>query len=394
VEDGGVVSAALSIERTPWAEWGVALIVSVLVNGLVFFAFAAMLALELVRQPPVADEPVEAVVVIVPRKSQPARPAAEKRAPAKRPFARTDPGQPVADGERARFIGERATAASSEAVPVVGAPNLPSQTGEDDRFEKELETTSSDWQDGDLGHARPASPASVANPSPPVDPALRAENGRSEVDAEAKTTEPEAAELANPAEPDRMEPPDAESAAPPKERLAQGPLPVDRPLPPEPREKQDELKETARSAADAGKSALPPEPKPQADPREPGFRGYQRKTRLRGSISRRGPGSLDVDETALGRYQAALSRAVEREWQRNCVRYRDFITPGFLTVRFLVDPDGGVRSVKFLETVDSSEIQKGFTLNSIRKAAIPKMPDKLKKQLEGEPLELIYNFYF
>jgi len=392
VESEGVVSAALSVERTPWAEWGVAIAISVLVNGSVFFAFAVMLALELVRPPAVPEEPVETVVVIRPGALRPGRPAEEKTAAAKRSFARTAPNQPEATGERARFIGERATAASSEAVPVVGAPDLPSQTGEDKRFDKELETTSSDWQDGDLGHDRPADPMPAAMPTPPVDPVLKSETGRSAAKAEAKTNNE--SDAAKPAESDRPDPINAESAAPPKERLAQGPLPVDRPLPPEPREKQDELKESARSAADAGKSTLPPEPKAQADSRKPGFRGYQRKTQLRGSISRRGPGSLDVDETALGRYQAALSRAVEREWQRNCVRYRDFITPGFLTVRFLVDTDGDIRSVKFLEAVDSSEIQKGFTLNSIRKAAIPKMPAKLKKELDGEPLELIYNFYF
>jgi len=76
------------------------------------------------------------------------------------------------------------------------------------------------------------------------------------------------------------------------------------------------------------------------------------------------------------------------------VRYRDFITPGFLTVRFLVEPDGGVRSVQFVEVVEAGEIQKGFTLNSIRGAPIPPMPAELRRDLKGDPLELIYNFYF
>ena len=76
------------------------------------------------------------------------------------------------------------------------------------------------------------------------------------------------------------------------------------------------------------------------------------------------------------------------------MRYRDFITPGFLTLRFLVEANGGVRSVEFLEVVEAGEIQKGFTLNSVRSAPIPAMPAELKRELDGEALELIYNFYF
>jgi hypothetical protein len=44
--------------------------------------------------------------------------------------------------------------------------------------------------------------------------------------------------------------------------------------------------------------------------------------------------------------------------------------------------------------VDAGEIQKGFTLNSIRQAKLPSIPNDLKKELDGEPIELLYNFYF
>jgi hypothetical protein len=126
----------------------------------------------------------------------------------------------------------------------------------------------------------------------------------------------------------------------------------------------------------------------------PGFKGYQRKTQIRGSISRTGKSALAVENSAMGRYQATLSRAVELEWQRNCVRYRDYITPGFLTVRFVVEQNGKVRSTGFVGAMQTNEIQKGFTLNAIRQAAIPAMPADLKKELGSEPLELIFNFYF
>jgi hypothetical protein len=126
----------------------------------------------------------------------------------------------------------------------------------------------------------------------------------------------------------------------------------------------------------------------------PGFRGHQRKTAIVGSISRTGRSALDVADTALGRYQAIISRAVEQEWQRNCVRHRDFITPGFLTVRFYVETNGKVRTVQFVGSMETGEVQKGFTLNSIRNAEIPPMNPTLRKDFENEPLELIFNFYF
>jgi hypothetical protein len=103
---------------------------------------------------------------------------------------------------------------------------------------------------------------------------------------------------------------------------------------------------------------------------------------------------LDVEDSPLGRYQAIISRAVEQEWQRNCVRHRDFITPGFLTVRFFVEADGKVRSVQFVGDMETGEVQKGFTLNSIRNAEIPAMSRSLRKEYDKEPLELIFRFYF
>jgi outer membrane biosynthesis protein TonB len=137
-----------------------------------------------------------------------------------------------------------------------------------------------------------------------------------------------------------------------------------------------------------------PKPKPQQDPNEPGFRGNQQKTQLSGSISRKGRSALNVANTAMGRYQAALSRAVEAEWHKNCTKYRDFITPGILTIRFVIGPDGAVRSISVVEMVDAGEVQKGFTLGSIRQAKIPPIPAELKAEIDDDPIELIYNFYF
>jgi outer membrane biosynthesis protein TonB len=171
-----------------------------------------------------------------------------------------------------------------------------------------------------------------------------------------------------------------------------GEIPVER------ASKQEEIqpKPMVTSADSREKTAQLPKPnKPlEADPTTPGFRGNQEKTKISGSITRQGKSALNVANTSLGRYHAALSRAIEAEWHRNCTKYRDFITPGILTMRFVIDPNGSVRSVSVVEMVDAGEVQKGFTLNSIRQAKLPAIPADLKKELDGEPLEITYNFYF
>jgi hypothetical protein len=157
---------------------------------------------------------------------------------------------------------------------------------------------------------------------------------------------------------------------------------------------------TQPPAPDEGQTGDAPRPPSARAINDPVFSGNQRKTAIVGSISRTGRSALNVADSPLGRYQAAISRAVELEWQRNCVRHRDFITPGYLTVRFYVEPSGKVKSVQFVgqmgtgEVKKGGEIQKGFTLNSIRDAEIPPMPAALKKEFSKDPLELTFNFYF
>ena len=136
-------------------------------------------------------------------------------------------------------------------------------------------------------------------------------------------------------------------------------------------------------------------PKPTPAPiDDPAFRGNQNKTAIQGNISRTGRSALDVADSPMGRYQAAISRAVEKEWQINCVKRRDFIVPGYLTVRFYVETDGRVKSVQFVGDIEGGEVQKGFTLQSIRDAPIPPMPAEVKKEMGGDALELLFNFYF
>jgi hypothetical protein len=266
-----------------------------------------------------------------------------------------------------------------------------------------METTESRYQDGSLEHDRLAQPGAEPNPPVPAAPSpTAATSPPSQGDpAFVKSGQPGDSERTMEAD---TELPGEPAKTPEPAKLMEGPNPVDRPKAPAetssdaPRERPPGRAEEGNKTPAAGLgsklSPTPPARPAQAATNDPGFRGHQRKTRLQGAISRRGVSALDVADSALGRYHASLSRAVEREWQRNCIRYRDHITPGWITLRFVITERGEVQSISFVEAVEVGEIQKGFTLNSVRKADLPKMPDAVKRELDSQPLELIYNFYF
>lgn len=371
--------------------WAIAFGLSLLLNAGILGTVGFMtLRAEILRKSrPAVPAPVESVRTLTILPELTAQPTAAPSVavepapppPEKPKFARTSEDQAAAvEPESRAFIGERNTQATSDRAPDPTAPALPSQAGLEKEYQ-DLETTESDYQDGSLAGNQPARPDSMpAQPAPaPIpDPAI-AENVPNGEKAEAPGNS------------------DKKTSPPPAEELLRGQNPVDVPIPKEVEDKS-EIKPTPAERPKEGSTAAKPEETPKASPAkpadEPGFRGNQRKSAIVGSISRTGRSALDVADSPLGRYQAVISRAVELEWQRNCVRHRDFITPGFLTVRFFVETSGRVRTVQFVGKMETGEVQKGFTLNSIRDADIPAMPPAVKKEFEKEPLELIFNFYF
>ncbi|MCW1916722.1 hypothetical protein OJ996_24255 [Luteolibacter sp. GHJ8] len=316
-------------------------------------------------------------------------------------FARTSPDQESVRPEAAAFIGERNTKATSDAPPVAAAdPQMPSQRGEEDE-DNHPETTESNYQDGDLGSDAIAPPA-----MDPFQPSQQLTEAREGAEGAAARGVPDAPGTSvpdgsvNPGSSDTTVPPEtAASAAPPlaKDPIAEGPYPVERPrqmTPPEAPKPATPGQEDAPKDATSQSAQAQQESRPAVKTPTPGFNGFQRKTHIQGSITRQGRSALDVEDSLLGRYHASLSRAVEKEWQLNCVRNRDYITPGQIIVRFVLEPSGKVRSLSFVEEFGVGNIQKGFTSESIRTARIPPFPAELKKQLDGEPLEVTYSFTF
>lgn len=367
------------------------LLVSLVLNGLLFFTFSVIaskrVSVDLDPKPEAEVEQV-ATLTIVPQPGSAgeslARPVVQTP-PRPDQFARTSEDQASVRPEKPAFIGERDTEATSDRAPDPTAVAMPSQKGIDP-IQNEVETTESRYQDGEIGGSARNEPAEAIAAPPPPAPVLPSNESPPATQASA---DPGATTL-------------PESMPKAREELAQGPNPVDVPVPQEAPSEQPKPTPAGRKTeaelpkpVDPVKESVVEKPKEAAvAEKAPGFKGYQRKTQINGSISRTGKSALAVENSAMGRYQAVLSRAVEQEWQRNCVRYRDYITPGFLTVRFVVEQNGKVRSTGFVGAMQTNEIQKGFTLNAIRQAAIPAMPADLRKELGSEPLELIFNFYF
>jgi outer membrane biosynthesis protein TonB len=347
----------------------------------------AQLSPRMVKTTPPPDEQV--IIVI----SEPAKPQIQLPTPEpdNRPsFARTSSDQASTPPEKADFIGERDTIATSDAIPIAGAPAMPSQAGRKPRQPGEIETTESRPQDGTLEHSDLASASASPTPTTTSTPTLADSPTNSPRPIKAQPTEQESAEQ------------DPVTDNQPKKMVATdqpilpGDQPVERPLIEQEAPQPQVASNTMPKPAEPMEKAEPelPKPTPKQTPIEPGFRGNQTKTQLSGSISRKGRSALNVANTPMGRYHSALSRAVEAEWHRNCSKYRDFITPGILTVRFVISPDSSVRTISVVEMIDAGEVQKGFTLSSIRQAKIPKIPAELKAEIDDEPIELVYNFYF
>jgi len=352
--------------------WLLAAGLSLIANiGLLIFGGMAVLEYRKIQpQPSAAAKNSEAVIYLEPIEPSSAAPVLT---PPQKRFARTSPDQAAPPLKKPAFMGERDTRATSEKAPSPDAPPLPSQAGIQPRDESDIETTESDYQDGELQtETAPVREVSEARPA-----------------------------VTAPAEKPRNVP-IGEAPPPVREKWLDGPTPVDVMVPREVKAVEKIEPIPAKQAPFVKESATitePQKPTPAtaaapAKPAKPAFSGFQRKTAVVGSISRTGRSALDVEDSPLGRYQAAVSRAVELEWQRNCVRHRDFITPGFLTVRFFVESSGRVRSVQFAGDMETGEVQKGFTLNAIRDAAIPAMPKALRREYDEEPLELIFRFYF
>ena len=158
-----------------------------------------------------------------------------------------------------------------------------------------------------------------------------------------------------------------------------------------------EIKQRARPLAEKVEETMPEKPatrEQEAGDQDGGFATRARKTRIAGVISARGKGSLNVTNTAIGRYQADLFKKLETAWQMENIRNRSLLAPGNVTLYFVVNKNGKVSRQRQVAIVGASPTQWGMILRALGGINIPKMPTAAIKELEGDPLEIIVTFNY
>ncbi|GHC46651.1 hypothetical protein [Roseibacillus persicicus] len=319
--------------------------------------------------------------------------------PAEKEFVPTRPSQETSEEVKSeRYFGERSTAAASEGEAAESGLEVPTQDGREARTPNDMELANSDFSDGD----REGAPGQPGEPLPLSETALIQESIPEPEMAEQSNEFPE---LAEPLETPPFEAPEpTEPTA--QERLEQAQakaaelLALDESIPvPKEEEKPEPKEETAPEEKI-------PEPKPAAQSAQMaggvsgnrgldgGFDREATKTRLSGTIRRRGESSLEVEDSVKGRFLAEVNREIEKAWQRECILRREHILPGVLAVSFVVNDTGKVTGFRFDSRIAGGTIQEGFTMRAIQKAKIPAMPAEMKEELDGTQLELNLTFFF
>ena len=287
-------------------------------------------------------------------------------------YAKTNPSQESnTPPEEAVFIGERNTLEAAELPPAKDGLELPSQKGvESVRNERNL--FDSDFSPGEEEGRTGGEDSELQQPEGDSSSAAEKAVAPQAVGegAEAQgSLEKDLSPKGNPVEVPVKESPESEEEFP---RASEG-------------EREAAVTGKGNNGKDEGRI------KAQANG---GFRTESKRTRMEGTISRRGKSSLKVEATALGKYKAQVNRVIENEWQNRCVTHRDHLLPGILTLRFYVAKDGGVSGLRYLDVFQASAIQKGFTMKAVQKSKLPVMSEEVIKELEGELLEFHINFHF
>lgn len=399
--------------RKPYSfDWAKAFLVSIAVHILLIILWIGAILLEVftvTTQEIVDDIIAEDKYVSMPtnfvESFQKAKPLPEENQPEPKPaeksFAQTRPSQETAEEVKSsRYFGERSTAAASEANAIDNGLEVPSQDGRETVYENDLELVNSDFSDSDSegapgipGEPLPLSPTELTTETTPqAQPTENQPTETTETLAETPVFESEPTEPSDVTSEERLEQAQAKAA----ELLTSNdsiPVPKEEEQP-EPKEETSPEEETI------------PEPKPQSQPPQlaggvSGERGtnngYDReakRTRISGTIRRRGESSLEVEDSVKGRFLAKVNKEVERAWQRECILRREYILPGVLSVSFAIDKSGSVSGFRFDSRIAGGAIQEGFTMRAIQKAKLPPMPEEMEKELEGDQLELNLTFMF
>ena len=329
-----------------------------------------------IRMQMVYEEPVGAPAVPV----EPVLPdevEEEKQPPA---FVQTNESQESEEPpEETDLIGERDTTATSDKGAVAGAEDMAALSGEEEK-KSDPKTFDSDFAEGD-----------AVGGNTGMKDAVDVGKGDDQINQEVAKTTGDAEPLVKDPAPEPIE----DMTPPlPKDDLTS----IEDALAMLEEEVGDGLKkEQIKPGTEKVEETMPERPtrdQREATEQDGGFAPRSRKTRVAGVISANGKGSLDVANTAIGRYQGAIFKKLETAWQMENIRNRSLLAPGNVTLYFVVNKDGKVSRQKQMAMVGASGTQWGMILRSLSVINIPKMPKDVVRELEGDPLEIIVTFNY
>lgn len=307
------------------------------------------------------DPPTEMVPIEEDEEANPETPIPE---PNER-FARTRDNQMSDAPIKAEFIGERDTRATSDEKAVAGDRKSAALSGEL-KERKDNQTFDSTFSDGDA----------TANQA--------TEFNAEEIDTGKEQRTEDSSEASN-----KEMTPEKELVS---EDMAEDFVDI------------DGVSKTIEDAMERGEKEanLDSEMKPavkvpeekKAASRDGGFNSQTSKTMVKGVLSAKGIGALDVKNSAVGTYGSHIFKEIEREWQMGNYKYRSLISPGQITLYFVVNKKGQVFRQRQVEMRGASGTQWGIVLNSVTAAKIPPMSKDVINELGGEDLELTMGFTY
>ena len=296
----------------------------------------------------------------------------------------------AAQSTATRFISDRNTRAASELpADARGAAEVPSQAGIDIPVVEIVRTPLS--ESDHEGEPTPPTPAVESTPPPPVAPPVA-------------VPDPPARVASDPPEAPPPPPPvDLESIAITRdsnvtvrvaERAAKTKVNDPAIQPPQTNSTKvpPALREPALETRDSQKAQAERTPPPPRKATPPGrFSGLREPTRQHGTITNRGPASVDAADTPLGRYMKDVTSAIEREWHRKRRNHADWVTYGTIKLEFSVNRQGQVQSLTIKNRNGANAVMQDFTLNAVLDAKIPPMPAGLPEIFNHDRLEISYD---
>jgi outer membrane biosynthesis protein TonB len=152
--------------------------------------------------------------------------------------------------------------------------------------------------------------------------------------------------------------------------------------------------ETPSPTPETATSIAPPTQRPQPDAPTSRYQAQKQEKRMAGSISNRGPSSVNAVGTPLGRYQKLMYDAVGARWYQHTHERQDLISIGTTRLTFTVDRNGKVNNLRVIENT-ANEAFANICLQSVQELKLPPIPEELVGTLpsEGMQQELTFILY-